>query len=158
MGKLPNSLSPILFVWHLPTWILTPPCVSNMELQQEKVIITKSLPFSYWKKKGDLQKCQALQTKSTSRNRSGWVCFLVAKSLGSNPKGLYAVEPDSGFYLVCVLGQLPKQGSYHLHHACSTHGPLSNPSAHILLLVLTELFSDSFSRLWPFQVYNSPHT
>lgn len=50
MGKLPNTLSPILFVRHLPTWILTPPCVSNMELQQKKVIITKSLPFSYWKR------------------------------------------------------------------------------------------------------------
>lgn len=84
----------------------------------------------------------------------------VAKSLGSNSRELYASEPDSVFCLVCVLGLLPKTGKSAIIYNTTSqqNGPLSSPIAHILLLVLTELLSDSFSKMWLFEVHNSPHT
>lgn len=109
MGKLPIPWVPSCLCDISPLGSLPLHVFPTWNCNRKKLSLPNLFLFSYWKK-GDLQKYKALQTKSISRNRSGWVCFLVAKSLGSNPKGLYAAEPDSGFYLFCVLGQLPKPG------------------------------------------------
>lgn len=85
-------------------------------------------------------------TKKTSRNITRQICLLVAKSLGSNSKGVHASEPHSVTCLDCVLGTLPKTGGksaiiYNMPD--QKKGLLSKPSAHFLLLRLTQLLSDS---------------